>query len=110
MSLFVLRSKQFAVVENPGFWNWTFTLKDIDGEVLAEIDRDWRGFGFEVRSSHLTTNVVSLLINVSFALLIIKAKKYNLDIYRGAFDKNNKVHWLYGERQICSYSLTFFAS
>ncbi|KAK9272752.1 hypothetical protein L1049_003129 [Liquidambar formosana] len=36
------------VVENPGFWNWTFTLKDIDGEVLAEIDRDWRGFGFEI--------------------------------------------------------------
>lgn len=43
-----LRDKQFAVVENPGFWNWTFTLKDIDGNVLAEIDRDWRGFGFEV--------------------------------------------------------------
>ncbi|EPS72297.1 hypothetical protein M569_02459, partial [Genlisea aurea] len=39
---------QYAVVENPGFWNWTFTLKDIDGNVLAEIDRDWRGFGFEV--------------------------------------------------------------
>ena len=36
------------MVENPGFWNWTFTLKDIHGEVLAEIDRDWRGFGFEV--------------------------------------------------------------
>lgn len=47
---FVCRNKQFAVVENPGFWNWTFTLKDIDGEVLAEIDRDWRGFGFEVNS------------------------------------------------------------
>lgn len=44
----VCRDKQFAVVENPGFWNWTFTLKDIDGEVLAQIDRDWRGFGFEV--------------------------------------------------------------
>ncbi|KAK7830132.1 altered inheritance rate of mitochondria protein 25, partial [Quercus suber] len=42
-----LGNKQFAVVENPGFWNWTFTLKDIDGKVLAEIDRDWRGFGFE---------------------------------------------------------------
>lgn len=42
------RNKQFAVVENPGFWNWTFTLKDIDGKVLAQIDRDWRGFGFEV--------------------------------------------------------------
>lgn len=36
------------MVENPGFWNWTFTLKGIDGEVLAQIDRDWRGFGFEV--------------------------------------------------------------
>ncbi|XP_028774064.1 altered inheritance rate of mitochondria protein 25 [Neltuma alba] len=43
-----LGSKQFAVVENPGFWNWTFTLKDINGEVLANIDRDWRGFGFEI--------------------------------------------------------------
>lgn len=38
------------MVENPGFWNWTFTLKDIDGKVLAEIDRNWRGFGFEVLS------------------------------------------------------------
>ncbi|KAK4835944.1 hypothetical protein QYF36_016686 [Acer negundo] len=43
-----LGNKQFAVVENPGFWNWTFTLKDINGEVLAQIDRDWRGFGFEI--------------------------------------------------------------
>ncbi|KAJ0765015.1 putative scramblase, tubby-like protein [Helianthus annuus] len=43
-----LGNEQFAVVENPGFWYWTFTLKDINGEVLAEIDRDWRGFGFEV--------------------------------------------------------------
>ncbi|KAI3454610.1 hypothetical protein Pfo_011273 [Paulownia fortunei] len=43
-----LGNKQFAVIENPGFWNWTFTLKDIDGNVLAEIDRDWRGFGFEI--------------------------------------------------------------
>lgn len=43
-----LGNKQFAVVENPGFWNWTFTLKDIDGQVLAQIDRDWRGFGFEI--------------------------------------------------------------
>ncbi|GAV91367.1 Scramblase domain-containing protein [Cephalotus follicularis] len=41
-------NKQFAVVENPGFWNWTFTLKGINGEVLAQIDRDWRGFGFEI--------------------------------------------------------------
>ncbi|KAJ6676651.1 PHOSPHOLIPID SCRAMBLASE [Salix viminalis] len=43
-----LGNKQFAVVENPGLWNWTFTLKDISGEVLAQIDRDWRGFGFEI--------------------------------------------------------------
>ncbi|GLT73862.1 hypothetical protein SLA2020_456930 [Shorea laevis] len=43
-----LGNKQFAVVENPGFWNWTFTLKDIDGQVLTQIDRDWRGFGFEI--------------------------------------------------------------
>ncbi|KAJ8771342.1 hypothetical protein K2173_026519 [Erythroxylum novogranatense] len=43
-----LGNKQFAVVENPGFWNWTFTLKDINGNVLAQIDRDWRGFGFEI--------------------------------------------------------------
>lgn len=43
-----LGNEQFAVVENPGFWNWTFTLKGREGEVLAEIDRDWRGFGFEV--------------------------------------------------------------
>ncbi|QCD88847.1 altered inheritance rate of mitochondria protein 25 [Vigna unguiculata] len=43
-----LGNKQFAVVENPGLWNWTFTLKDINGEVLAQIDRDWRGFGFEI--------------------------------------------------------------
>ncbi|CAI9108466.1 OLC1v1008058C1 [Oldenlandia corymbosa var. corymbosa] len=43
-----LGNEQFAVVENPGFWNWTFTLKDINGDVLAEIDRNWRGFGFEL--------------------------------------------------------------
>ncbi|XP_071732570.1 altered inheritance rate of mitochondria protein 25 [Rutidosis leptorrhynchoides] len=43
-----LGTEQFAVVENPGFWYWTFTLKDTNGEVLAEIDRDWRGFGFEM--------------------------------------------------------------
>ncbi|KAJ0080494.1 hypothetical protein Patl1_24553 [Pistacia atlantica] len=43
-----LGNKQFAEVGNPGFWNWTFTLKDINGEVLAEIDRDWSGFSFEI--------------------------------------------------------------
>ncbi|KAK7273892.1 hypothetical protein RIF29_14958 [Crotalaria pallida] len=50
----IRRNKQFAVVENPGFWNWTFTMKDINGEVLAQVDRDWRGgFGFEVGFWHL---------------------------------------------------------
>ncbi|KAK7264031.1 hypothetical protein RJT34_31633 [Clitoria ternatea] len=44
----ICRNKQFAVVENPGFWNWTFTLKDMNSEVLAQIDRDLRGFGFEI--------------------------------------------------------------
>ncbi|KAK9120452.1 hypothetical protein Syun_018069 [Stephania yunnanensis] len=43
-----LGKQQFAIVENPGFWNWTFTLRDIEGNVLAEIDRNWRGFGFEL--------------------------------------------------------------
>lgn len=43
-----LGNKQFAVVENPGFWYWTFTLKDIDGNVLGEIDRNFRGLGFEL--------------------------------------------------------------
>ncbi|WOL04356.1 hypothetical protein Cni_G13077 [Canna indica] len=43
-----LGNKQFAVVENPGFWNWTFTLKDEDENVLAQIDRDWRGLGLEL--------------------------------------------------------------
>lgn len=42
------RKRQFAVVENPGFWNWTFTLTDENGKVLAEIDRHFRGFGYEV--------------------------------------------------------------
>ncbi|KAG6506994.1 altered inheritance rate of mitochondria protein 25-like [Zingiber officinale] len=43
-----LGNKQFAVVENPGFWNWTFTLKDENGNVLAQIDRNWRGIGLEL--------------------------------------------------------------
>ncbi|MBA0767012.1 hypothetical protein Gotri_015993, partial [Gossypium trilobum] len=37
----------WSIIED-GLWNWTFTLKDIDGQVLAEIDRDWRGFAFEI--------------------------------------------------------------
>eukprot|EP00250_Pteridium_aquilinum_P001686 c11889_g1_i1 orf=488-1807(-) len=40
--------RQFAVVVNPGFWNWTFTLKDENERVLAEIDRHFRGFGYEM--------------------------------------------------------------
>ncbi|KAJ3680691.1 hypothetical protein LUZ60_016969 [Juncus effusus] len=43
-----LGNKQFAVVENPGLWNWTFTLKDENENVLAQIDRNWRGIGFEL--------------------------------------------------------------
>jgi uncharacterized protein YxjI len=43
-----LGNKQFAAVENPGFWHWTFTLKDRNQGRLAEIDRNWRGFGYEV--------------------------------------------------------------
>ncbi|KAH9560150.1 hypothetical protein CY35_06G091700 [Sphagnum magellanicum] len=42
-----LGKTQFAAVENPGFWHWTFTLKDQNQGVLAEIDRNWRGFGYE---------------------------------------------------------------
>jgi hypothetical protein len=42
-----LGNKQFAAVENPGFWHWTFTLKDHNQGRLAEIDRNWRGFGYE---------------------------------------------------------------
>lgn len=43
-----LGTRQFAVVENPGLWNWTFTLKDENGRALAEIDRYFRGFGYEM--------------------------------------------------------------
>uniref|UniRef100_A0ACD5V505 Uncharacterized protein n=1 Tax=Avena sativa TaxID=4498 RepID=A0ACD5V505_AVESA len=43
-----LGNTQFAVVENPGFWNWTFTLIDEDEKVLAQIDRNWRGIGLEL--------------------------------------------------------------
>ncbi|KAG0557781.1 hypothetical protein M758_11G152800 [Ceratodon purpureus] len=42
-----LGKEQFAVVENPGFWHWTFSLKDKNGGTLAEIARNWRGFGYE---------------------------------------------------------------
>lgn len=55
------------MVENPGFWNWTFTLKDIEGNVLAEIDRDWRGFGFEVGSS-----ICSLLSDIEAQIGVLR--------------------------------------
>ncbi|KAL3689906.1 hypothetical protein R1sor_016215 [Riccia sorocarpa] len=42
-----LGKQQFAAVENPGFWYWTFTLQDENKGVLAVIDRNWRGFGYE---------------------------------------------------------------
>ncbi|KAJ9553626.1 hypothetical protein OSB04_017671 [Centaurea solstitialis] len=46
-----LGDEQFAVVENPGFFNRMFTLKGIHGEILAEIERVWRVngvYGLEV--------------------------------------------------------------
>ncbi|KAL2631904.1 hypothetical protein R1flu_016590 [Riccia fluitans] len=42
-----LGKRQFAAVENPGFWYWTFTLQDENKGLLAVIDRNWRGFGYE---------------------------------------------------------------
>jgi hypothetical protein len=42
-----LGTKQFATVENPGFWYWTFTLHDENQGTLAVVDRNWRGFGYE---------------------------------------------------------------
>lgn len=52
------RNKQFAVVENPGFWDWTFTLKDENDNVLAQINRDWRGLGLEVFSFLLLDSII----------------------------------------------------
>ncbi|PWZ37451.1 Phospholipid scramblase family protein C343.06c [Zea mays] len=43
-----LGNRQFAVVENPGFWNWTFSLVDEDDKLLAQIDRNWKGIDFEL--------------------------------------------------------------
>ncbi|CAN6269138.1 unnamed protein product [Urochloa humidicola] len=43
-----LGNRQFAVVENPGFWNWTFSLVDEDDKLLAQVDRNWRGIGLEL--------------------------------------------------------------
>ncbi|XP_024541935.1 altered inheritance rate of mitochondria protein 25 [Selaginella moellendorffii] len=42
-----LGKTQFGRVENPGFWNWTFTVCDENGDTLAVVDRNWRGFGYE---------------------------------------------------------------
>lgn len=35
-------------MENLGFWNWIFFLKDKYGRMFVEIDCNWRGFGYEV--------------------------------------------------------------
>ncbi|XP_047083320.1 uncharacterized protein LOC124694371 [Lolium rigidum] len=43
-----LGNRQFAVVENPGFWSWTFTLLDENDNVVAKIQRKARGIGWEV--------------------------------------------------------------
>ncbi|TQD85845.1 hypothetical protein C1H46_028545 [Malus baccata] len=65
-----LGNKQFAVVENPGFWHWTFTLKDIDSKVLAEIDREWRGFGFEINELEVIRPLTLLERAVTVALAV----------------------------------------
>ncbi|XP_047083339.1 altered inheritance rate of mitochondria protein 25-like [Lolium rigidum] len=43
-----LGNRQFAVVENPGFWSWTFTLVDENDNVVAKIQREARGIGWQV--------------------------------------------------------------
>ncbi|VAH52100.1 unnamed protein product [Triticum turgidum subsp. durum] len=43
-----LGNRQFAVVENPGFWSWSFTLLDEDDNLVAIIDRKIRGVGLEL--------------------------------------------------------------
>eukprot|EP00250_Pteridium_aquilinum_P019287 c24380_g1_i1 orf=1-1032(-) len=40
--------KQFASMENPGFWSWTFVVKDETGGILALIDRHYRSWGHEM--------------------------------------------------------------
>lgn len=58
------------MVENPGFWNWTFTLKDENDNVLAQIDRDWRGVGLEVRfASHICMLISMIDSAPSYAIL-----------------------------------------
>jgi hypothetical protein len=43
-----VNSSPLAFAETSSLQQWTFTIKYNNGEVLAEIDRNWRGFGFEV--------------------------------------------------------------
>jgi hypothetical protein len=38
------------MVENPGFWSWTFTLVDENENVVAKIQREARGIGWQVGS------------------------------------------------------------
>ena len=38
------------MVENPGFWDWTFTLLDENENEVAKIVRKARGIGLEVMS------------------------------------------------------------
>ncbi|KAI5011092.1 hypothetical protein ZWY2020_013229 [Hordeum vulgare] len=46
-----LGNRQFAVVENPGFWNWSFVLLDENDHIVAIIHRKVRGFGLEIFTS-----------------------------------------------------------
>jgi uncharacterized protein YxjI len=74
-----LGNRQFAVVENPGFWNWTFTLTDEDDNVLAQIDRNWRGIGFEVNvfsSRELSNNMHFLLCRWAFHAYLTRKTRY----------------------------------
>ncbi len=56
-------------------------MKDIDGKVLAEIDRDWRGFGFEVISFLVYKNIIltmQLILMHHFVLFFQNGcKKFN---------------------------------
>jgi hypothetical protein len=52
LSLCACRQRQFGEVENWGFWWWTFEVKGEDGGNVAVIDRNWRGFGYEVRRTN----------------------------------------------------------
>ncbi|KAM3370336.1 hypothetical protein ACQJBY_017938 [Aegilops geniculata] len=43
-----LGNRQFAVVNNPGFWSWSFILLDENDHIVAIIDRKVGGFGLEI--------------------------------------------------------------